>query len=107
MLNIAKVLNEHYDDYMKELTDAKEMLSKRTSLFIRQAKECGLELYESADGFFVTIKMADNESRDAFHKRLLDAHIYTIKVNKGIRVALCSVPLKIADGLAARIKELS
>ena len=106
MLSVAKVLKENKDGYLKELSEAREMLKKRTDLFIRQADDCGLELYTFCDGFFVTLKMKDNESRDEAHKRLLDNHIYTIKVNKGIRVALCSTPLKVVDGLAYKIKEL-
>ena len=106
MRNIAKVLREHKEEYLRELSEAKEMLKKRTDLFLAQAQECGLELYRFNDGFFVTVKMNDNESRDAFHKRLIDHHIYTIKVNKGIRLGLCSVPLHIVDGLANKIKEL-
>ncbi len=106
MRNIAKVLREHKEEYLRELSEAKEMLKKRTDLFLAQAQECGLELYRFNDGFFVTVKMNDNESRDAFHKRLIDHHIYTIKVNKGIRLGLCSVPLHIVDGLAEKIKEL-
>ena len=89
-----------------KLETAKGMLKERTELFIRQARDCGLELYQSADGFFVTLKMKDNDERDAYHKRLLDHHIYTIKVNHGIRVGLCSVPLDVLDGLAEKMKEL-
>ena len=82
------------------------MLKARTHLFIRQAEECGLELYASADGFFVTIRFDDIAKRDEAHQRLIDHHIYTIKVNKGIRVGLCSVPLAKVDGFAKQIKEL-
>jgi len=106
MLTIGRVLKEDKEAYLEELAEAREMLMKRSDLFIRQANDCGLELYTFSDGFFVTLKMKDNESRDKAHQRLLDNHIYTIKVNKGIRVALCSTPLKIVDGLAYKIKEL-
>ena len=106
MLNVAQVLRDSREEYRKELEAAKGMLKKRTDLFIRQAKECGLELYQSADGFFATVRMPDNQSRDAYHQRLIGDHIYTIKVDHGIRVALCSVPLKIVDGLAEKMKEL-
>lgn len=106
MLNIADILKNHREEYDEELEAAKGMLKERTELFIRQAGDCGLELYQSADGFFVTLKMKDNDERDAYHKRLLDHHIYTIKVNHGIRVGLCSVPLETLDGLAEKMKEL-
>lgn len=106
MLNIADVLDNHYDEYKKELEDAKQMLKKRVNLFIRQAEECGLELYRFNDGFFVTLKMKDNETRDQYHQKLIDNHIYTIKVNTGIRLGLCSVPYDTVDGLAKKLKDL-
>lgn len=106
MVNIAAVLNEHYDEYKKELADAKKMLKDRVELFVRQAEDCGLELYKFSDGFFVTLKMDSNKQRDDYHRRLIDNHIYTIKVNKGIRLGLCSTPLKIVDGLAEKMKGL-
>lgn len=106
MLVVADVLKNHYDDYRKELDAAKKMLKKRVDLFVEQAKENGLELYTFSDGFFVTLKMRDNEERDRIHQKLIDAHIYTIKVNKGIRLGLCSVPLETVDGLAGKIRKL-
>ena len=33
-------------------------------------------------------------------------HIYTVKVNKGIRVAVCSLSKEKTDGLAKRMKEI-
>ena len=106
MINVANVLNDHYQEYREELEAAKGMLKKRVDLFVRQAEECGLELYTFSDGFFVTLKMPDNDTRDAYHQRLIDNRIYTIKVNRGIRLGLCSVPLKTVDGLAYKMKGL-
>ena len=106
MINVANVLNDHYQEYREELEAAKGMLKKRVDLFVRQAEECGLELYKFSDGFFVTLKMPDNDTRDAYHQRLIDNRIYTIKVNRGIRLGLCSVPLKTVDGLAYKMKGL-
>ena len=105
MLIVSKVLKEKKDAYEQELQEAKALLKKRSDLFVSQARECGLELYELSDGFFATVKVSDNTARDQIHQRLMDEHIYTIKVNKGIRVAVCSVPLAKLDGLAAKIKE--
>lgn len=106
MLTISDVLMNHADEYYKELEEAKKILKDRINLFVGQADECGLEYYRFSDGFFITLKMADNAYRDAFHQKLLDNHIYTIKVNKGVRIGLCSVPLKVVDGLAKKIKDL-
>lgn len=106
MITIGDVLINNLDQYHKELNEAKDILKKRIDLFIRQADECGLEYYRFNDGFFITLKTKNNDQRDIAHQKLIDQHIYTIKVNKGIRVALCSTPLKIVDGLAYKIKEL-
>lgn len=106
MITIGNVLINNLDQYHKELNEAKDVLKKRIDLFIRQADECGLEYYRFNDGFFITLKTKNNDQRDIAHQKLIDQHIYTIKVNKGIRVALCSTPLKIVDGLAYKIKEL-
>ena len=106
MQNITDLLNNHYEEYVKERDESVQMLKNRTDLFISQAKDVGLELYPYTEGFFVTVKIEDLKLRDEVHARLMDNHIYTIKVNKGLRVGLCSVPLNKIDGLAKRIKDL-
>ena len=106
MINITNMLTNHFDEYVKERDESKKMLKLRTDLFINQANECDLKIYPYTEGFFVTIKIEDINKRDEVHARLVDNHIYTIKVNKGIRIGLCSIPLRQIDGLAKRIKEL-
>ena len=106
MLTITDVLNNHYDEYIKERDESVEMLKKRTDLFISQARNVGLETYPYTEGFFITLKIEDLSLRDEIHTKLMNNHIYTIKVNKGIRIGLCSIPLKQIDGLAKKIKEL-
>ena len=51
-------------------------------------------------------KILKQELNPQSHQKLIDHHIYTIKVNKGIRLGLCSVPYATVDGLAGKIKEL-
>ena len=106
MINLARVLDKHYPEFCKERDEAVAMLKRRTDLFIAQADEAGLEYYPYTEGFFVTLKFNDQESRDALHQKMIDSHIYTIKVNKGIRIGLCAIPLDKVDGLAGRIKQL-
>lgn len=106
MNNVAEILENHFDEFVKERDESKQLLKKRTDLFIAQAKENNLEIYPYTEGFFVTLKIEDLALRDQIHQRLLDNHIYTIRINKGIRVGICSVPLKKVDGLAKRIKDL-
>jgi len=106
MINITEMLTKHFDEYVKERDASVLMLKQRTDLFIKEAKEIGLQTYPYTEGFFVTVKVEDNEMRDKWHQRLIENHIYTIKVNKGIRVGICSIPLNKVNGLALRIKEL-
>lgn len=106
MINVTEMLTKNYKEYVEERDASVEMLRKRTSLFIDEANACGLETYPYTEGFFVTLKVEDLKKRDEIHARLMDNHIYTIKVNKGIRVGICSIPLAKIAGLAKRIKEL-
>lgn len=106
MLTVTDVLNNHFDEYVKERDESIEMLKKRTDLFISQAKQVGLQIYPYNSGFFVTLKLEDLAKRDELHSKLIENHIYTVKVNKGIRIGLCSIPLNQIDGLAANIKKL-
>lgn len=103
MLNIVSLLKEHHDEYIKERNDSIKMLEKRASLFIEQAKANDLEVYPYTSGFFVSLKIDDDEFKDKLHQALIDNHIYTVKVNKGIRIGICSLPLKQIDGLASKI----
>ena len=49
--------------------------------------------------------MNNNEDRDKLHDALITKHIYTVKVNLGIRVAICSLSIEATKGLAKLIKD--
>ena len=53
----------------------------------------------------MTLSM-DNTTRDIYHEALMKNHIYTVKVNKGIRVAVCSLSLDKIKGLAKKMKDI-
>lgn len=106
MLTVTEVLNKHYDEYIVERDNAIKMLKTRVNTFISEADECGLVYYPMQDGFFITLKVEDDDYKEELHQRLMDNHIYTLTVNKGIRIAICSIPLNKIHGLARRIKEL-
>ena len=92
--------------FLKEKAKYVALIGERSSLFLKEADEAGLPYYPYKEGFFVTIKVEDNKVRDAFHNALMAHHIYTVEVNHGIRVAVCSLPLKKVKGLAARMKQI-
>ena len=106
MKTIADVLNNHKEIYLKEKSNYIDLLQKRFDLFIEQSKQCNLELYPYNEGFFITIKVLDNNLRDTMHNTLMDNHIYTIKVNQGLRVAICSLTLNDIMGLPQKIKDI-
>lgn len=106
MQNIADVIENHYEEYIKEKDKAVSMLKKRADLFTSQARECGLEYYPYSDGFFITLKVKDQDKRDALFDNLIKNHIYAVKVVKGIRIGICALPLKTIDGLARKIKNI-
>lgn len=105
MLNIVSLLKNHYEEYIKERNDSLLMLEKRANLFISQAKDNDLAIYPYTSGFFITLKL-NNEDRDKLHEALINNHIYTVKVNKGIRIGICALSLAKIDGLAKKIKAI-
>ena len=83
-----------------------DLLRQRCDIFKTEADECGLVYYPYKEGFFVTLKIEDDELLTKFHEAMLAQDIYTIKVNKGIRVALCSLSIDKCEGLAFKMKEI-
>lgn len=96
--------SEGLDAYLKEKQGYIDLLRERSGIFLQEAKECNLPCWPYKEGFFVTVKVENPEDLDPVHDALMNAHIYTVEVNKGIRVAVCSLPVKKVKGLAARMK---
>ncbi|MCF0245232.1 MAG: aminotransferase class I/II-fold pyridoxal phosphate-dependent enzyme [Ileibacterium sp.] len=99
------VLENHRDKYLEEKQEYVDLLEERSRIFVEEAKEAGLSHYPYKEGFFITLDM-DNDTRDRFHEALMAEHIYTVKVNQGIRVAVCAIPAAQIKGLAGRMKEI-
>lgn len=106
MDNFTYVTTENYDAYMKEKSGYVDLLKERSTIFTTEADACGLAYYPYKEGFFVTVKIEENAIRDRFHDALMAQHIYTVKVNKGIRVAVCSLSVGKCKGLAKRMKTI-
>ena len=105
MAMFVDVLENHLDEYNKERNYYVNLLKERSDIFVKEANEVGLKHYPYKEGFFVTLSM-DNETRDKYHEALMANHIYTVKVNKGIRVAVCSLSLDKIKGLAKKMKDI-
>ncbi|MBO7703863.1 MAG: aminotransferase class I/II-fold pyridoxal phosphate-dependent enzyme [Solobacterium sp.] len=106
MDNFAWVVTDNREAYLTEKQHYVDLLKERSEIFVKEAEECGLPIYPYKEGFFVTIKEADRKKAVAEHEALMENHIYTVLVNKGIRVAVCSLPVRKAKGLAKRIKDI-
>lgn len=105
MDNFTLVTTTHQEAYLKEKAYYVDLLKQRSNIFTSEADACGLKYYPYKEGFFVTLEV-DNETRDKYHELLMANHIFTVKVNQGIRVAICSLPVKKCYGLAKQMKDL-
>lgn len=105
MINFTKVLKENKENFLKEKEIYINLLNKRAEILTKEAKEDNLEFYPFNEGFFITLKI-DNSLRDIYHEELLKHNIYTVKVNNGIRIAICSLPINKCYGLAKKLKSI-
>lgn len=105
MENFVWVINNNLDEYTKEKDYYINLLKQRSDIFLKESKEADLDIYPYKEGFFITVKMDNNEIRDKVHEALIKKHIYTVKVNLGIRVAICSLSIDKTKDLAKIIKE--
>ena len=105
MATFVDVMDHHLEAYDQERLHYVSLLKERSDIFVKEAKEVGLKHYPYKEGFFVTLSM-DNQTRDKYHEALMENHIYTVKVNLGIRVAVCSLSVEKIKGLAKKMKEI-
>lgn len=98
------VLNEEkYEKLQKERVSSSAMLHKRAEIFLKEAKEVGLEIYPYKDGFFITIPVKD--SVEATMERLEKENIFSVPLQNEIRIGLCSIPTEKVYGLCEKIKK--
>jgi len=98
--------NKLRENYMKEKQIYVDLLKDRADIFVSEAKSTKLDIYPFKEGFFVTLKIADNDKKSSLNKKLQENNIFTVEVDGGLRVAICSVPKRKLRGLAKRIKDI-
>ena len=86
----------------EEIDEAIEVVKNRGKLFMKEAEECGLDIYPYSGGFFITVFSDDGLK---FAEELKKVGIYVLGFKKAIRIAICSVPKFELIGLAKRIKD--
>lgn len=104
MMTFSQLINEHQQQFMKEKAEAIECLRRRSATFLKDAALCKLKVYPYKEGFFITVIVEEIKKRDRYHEALQDNLIFTVKVNKGIRVAICSIKEDQCFDLANRMK---
>lgn len=105
MVNVTNVLSNNKEDYLKEKEQYINLLKERSLNFIKEAKKHKLELYPYNEGFFITIKV-NNNIKEKYHALLSDNNIFTIMVNNGIRIAICSLTIKDSLNLPKILKDI-
>lgn len=96
--------------YQNELDGCIKLLKERSELFISEANKYDLPIYPYSGGFFITVKIDDEDLQKKYHKALLDHNIFTTNVVNGLRLSICSLDLKQSEQLpslmASILKEL-
>jgi aspartate aminotransferase/aromatic-amino-acid transaminase len=106
MENFAWVVSEGKEPYLEEKQKYIDLLRRRSDLFLKEARACGLPMYPYKEGFFITVPVEDNKRVERIHEELMKRHIYTVTVNHGIRIAICSLPVRKIYGLPQKIKDV-
>jgi len=98
------ILNkEKYESLQKERKEYIALIKERADIFMKEAKEVGLDIFPYKSGFFLTVPTYDNTSKVA--DILIRKNIFTVVLENGIRIALCSTPKSKVEGLAKKIKK--
>lgn len=86
----------------QEREELRQLLEKRAEVFISEADAAGLDICPYKAGFFVTIPAVQPEESC---KLLKGENIFAVPIARGIRFAICSVPLYKMKGIAEKIKK--
>lgn len=80
----------------------RDLLRKRAALFLQEAAEVDLPLMPYQSGFFITVPVANAR---VVAEKLMKELLFTVPLQKGIRLAICAVPTVKIPGMATKIKE--
>ena len=78
------------------------MIEKRSAIFVDEAAQVGLDILPYCGGFFISIPTTNSA---AAVEKLMEKQIYTLPLQKGVRIATCATPLAQLPGLAKMVKE--
>lgn len=102
MKTFVEVINNYKEDYLKEIKNYIDIIKNRAQLFISKINN-RFAIYPYNEGFFITLKLTDNIQRDAIFNELIKQHVYLVKVNSGLRIAICSLSLNQIEPIVEKI----
>ena len=86
----------------EEREEVRLLLEKRAEVFINEAKSVKLDICPYNAGFFITIPASQSEESC---KLLKKDNVFAVPISRGIRFAICSVPLYKMKGIAEKVKK--
>lgn len=101
LLSVIMNDNELLKKVEAEREELRQLLEKRAEIFLEEAASTGLEICPYKAGFFVTIPAVQPEQSCELLKQ---DNIFAVPISRGIRFAICSVPLYKMKGIAGKIK---
>jgi len=94
---------ETFSSLKKNVEVNRDIVARRATLFLGQARDVGLPYYPYKDGFFVTLAVPD---AFGLSEKLMAKDIFLVPVKSdGLRVALCALSERKLQGLAKAIKD--
>jgi len=84
----------------RERAAATELIHERAALWSAEAEAAGLPFLPYCGGFFITVPTPDSARAG---RNLADKNIFVVPLDKGLRIAVCAVPLARMRGLAAAV----
>lgn len=102
-----KLLADIYKDQaLKSLVDAErnkytKLVQERADIYKNEAQEVGLTIAPFNSGFFISVPTVNPKG---LSDKLMEDNIFAVPLKKGVRFALCSVPLAKIPGLASKTK---
>jgi aromatic-amino-acid transaminase len=84
----------------KERAQYVDLLQKRATIFVEEAKAANLNILPYSGGFFISVP---THNPTAASKCLQQDNIFVVPLAMGLRIAVCGIPTKKLTGLAEKI----
>ena len=84
-----------------EREELHKMVQRRAEVFVKEAKECGLNFLPYKGGFFISVPADDPV---AICNKLHEDNIFAVPLKLGIRIAACSISFEKMKGVAGKLK---